>query len=653
MSIWLDPWTDRDLTKLSKMDFVFISARQMLSSTITETLFKGASWIVIDEVHFQSADQELALAVLRDKITKKTLGEARVAMLSEYAPSEFTGECLLPQSETIDMGHLSDSDDAWRPRFKFSMQNSVTQSDYFEFLANILTRIQDGPILVIVSSASDIEPLIKMLKEENVHKARKKPWKHRVRHLGTLDQPESLQLKDYVTISLPFYHTQRTRMGYNFVICPHWVVKDRLAKELGKDMPHVVSLARSEISFLASHASTRTLVSCTKEHYNQQIAENPIPLVQQTDPIGYYLQAHVLFPNCAQYEGLAKSLPLRLFHPREQIFWAFHRFRVGNFVKVNDASIHERVTVTETGKSTASHMIQMGLTFEWAAFLQYLHNSVYHAIEGGRERAHQGLVQIGLPLALTSTLHMGRVLTRTTESATAAQMEQELLAIVKDEEMEWAKGVAYGDLWCEAMLLSLHLETKLSASHGGWRLELPDTAELKRRYEHAIKSHFKFTAEPHSLKSLFSIDERHPALDEGLSFVRLFVISIAASRLCNLARVKYDNRVEARASDTGDGQLITGSDIGSSLPVYIAKDSIAHCAIDPVDLEKGQGLVYYSGIEAGGPISDQAGDGPVLVISGITNVSDENLDEVFHSVLEGPRMKLGTGLRGIIGYPFR
>lgn len=65
MSIWLDPWMDRDLTTLSKMDFVFVSARQMLSSTLTDTLLKRASWIVFDEVHLQSADQELALAILR------------------------------------------------------------------------------------------------------------------------------------------------------------------------------------------------------------------------------------------------------------------------------------------------------------------------------------------------------------------------------------------------------------------------------------------------------------------------------------------------------------------------------------------------------------------------------------------------------------
>lgn len=110
-------------------------------------------------------------------------------MLSGYTPTELTAQDLLPQSETIDMGHLSNADSPWKPHLKFSTKDLLTRDGYFEFLANILTKLQEGPILIIVPSASDIEPLVQMLKEENVHEARSTPWKHRIRHLGTSDQP--------------------------------------------------------------------------------------------------------------------------------------------------------------------------------------------------------------------------------------------------------------------------------------------------------------------------------------------------------------------------------------------------------------------------------------------------------------------------------
>lgn len=440
-------------------------------------------------------------------------------------------------------------------------------------------------------------------------------------------------------------------MGYKYVVCPHWVVRDWVDKGLGKNIPYMMSLARSEIAFLASHSSIRAFVSCTNEFY-KQLLQHPIPLVQQTDPIGYYLQAHVLFPDCAQYQGPENSLPLRLFHPQKQIFWAFHRLRVCGLIIVDDASTENRVNVTQTGKLTASHMSQMGLTFEWAAFIQYMYNCVYNVDGLGKERVHQGSVQIGLPLALTSTLHMGRLLSRTTKSATIAQMVTELLGIVQDSDMRWRHNVAHGDLWSEAILISLHLHNELSTSHGGWQLELPDAAELKKRCDYATKFYFKFTDEPWTLEALFSGFD-HPEMDEDVTFVQLFEISIAASRLFNLARVKYDHRVEDDGSKTQDGQWITGFDIGSNLPVYISKDSVAHCVIDPRDLEEGQAMVCYTALQARKPIPNQVGNGTSYTISGISYVSGEILYEVFHHVFKNHNLQPGDGLMKIIGYPFQ
>ncbi|KAL2024574.1 hypothetical protein VTK56DRAFT_7617 [Thermocarpiscus australiensis] len=342
---------------------------------IARKLFRGATHVVLDEVHEQSADQELSCA-LSHKHRHDEVWDGAIVMMTSYEESGTLGEdCLLRKVHGtavtpfyIRIQHAIAG--AWpelgEPRHHYleGEKAPLDPADYHDWVMKTVGRLLAEPKLRAIVFAPSDQILLSLSSELQRHGIRAVT-------LNLNDPVAQSQFDDsdeaLVILMRPYFSHRLRIKSVTHVLCPAFDEQPILYTRAGKELPTMVTLAEDRIRFLASHAETRqsaVYFAFTREARAQLPSTNG-PLLTEGDCLEYHLKAAGIYErHTANFPGT----PVRLRQPTVRAQWALRQMAYMDLVCYHRDSEPE-YSVAPMGRQVIRLMNCTGLGVRICRFL--------------------------------------------------------------------------------------------------------------------------------------------------------------------------------------------------------------------------------------------------------------------------------------------
>ncbi|KAL1849916.1 hypothetical protein Daus18300_013111 [Diaporthe australafricana] len=405
-------WNKFDAKTIVHDRISFVSARQMLGHGLE--ILAGAAIIVIDEVHHQPIDHELAIAQVRHWVKEGALAKVRIVLMSSYLPFTSSSTPLIPNLSHVElegsqlvkqMGHCT---------FGQGTSEVTTRDSFISFAKDVLHQrinLDDGPVLIIIPDSSYITKLLYHLKSEGIAKRSEKGGKTSTKWQITqfLNMGETFSADDIdkfpmggksVVISPPWFDKCRREIvdvRFKHVICPHWMTDNRYDKVLGRDVPCSALLSKSEMCFLAFQAKLAWL-TCTRDTW-EGASDRDSAEAERVAPTEYLIKAAKLFPGLIPYEESDKAMPLRIFPAGHRTCWSLQQLGYSALTEMVDLD-DNGVVLSDAGEAAVGYMLEMGLRLRGSTFLHRIVDLDIMA-SNDTESCSLSLLYLAIPLAVS------------------------------------------------------------------------------------------------------------------------------------------------------------------------------------------------------------------------------------------------------------
>lgn len=608
-------WEKFETQAMTKHRLSFVSARQVLGHGLT--ILGGANIIIVDEVHYQPVDHELAIARIRHWVKSDDLPNARIVLMSSYMTPTSSSPPLFPDLSHVQLSSSQRAADMGNCKFGDATDEDTTEDLFVSFVRETLDRrikAGNGPVLVFMPESNCISKLLEGLKDKKIARQCKKSgpdprvkdkWQVRLfTNLGdtfSADDLGEIHLDGKsIVISPPFFDKCRSKIGdaaaFEHVLCPHWMISDRFDKVLGRDVPCSALLSKSEMRFLASHAGHAWL-TCTRDTWDGA-SDRDSAEAERVAPTEYLMKAAVAFPGLAPYRASPNPMPLRVFPAVPRTFWSLIQLRYSALMQIIDLD-ENGVVLTPSGNAAVGYMLNMGLRLRGAVFLQYV-TTLEDDIPDDTRCMSLRLMHLAIPLAVSmghgySVLHYKW--NAGSEEERLGSLNGTVEKVCADTGMPNLSGLRrYGDDFLHAWLLAGSLASgKQSSGSPNWVLtkprRLPDIVAHIRRSIPATAAH---TSQGYSAlaRTIAGDMDESPESPETLRLISSFHECIYGAGIMNVACVK--GRATSHGRAIGHATNINGlapvlMSEGSVLdmeglddPLYVTFDRIKTVPLDPV-----------------------------------------------------------------------
>lgn len=484
---------DADVASQNKNNITYTTYEWVVTNNVAAApCFTTADFIVLDDVHALSMEQEIAC----DKLRLAAL-RARFVMLSAYPESdsfEAAGPFLPAGSDASkDIPRATLSGNPPSPALSYlpeqQSRDFVDMRGYGAWVIGVLRKQRRRTVVFVPA-----DPLLGMLAQliASEFPALRVYLLNADHDPSVVAQINATETENVVVLMRPYFGSRVHLASIDQVVCPAFDEVRLLDRVIGKDRLQNVQLSDDRMRFLSCHASSDGVASkvhlaSKKTRWEKTVRPTSGALFLHTSCTEYLLLIAELEPYSNPFrEAARRPTCMRLFPDGRQILWALKQLELLGLIHI-DAS--RGAGITRKGKLVLACTRQTGLSMRTALFL--LSAQREFDVVGNDGAAFIASIAVAATMAERGrSLLVLDVVTGYNDCLTDQQLSDHL-ALVSPCEItsNLDRGTEAtpertphlnGDTWCGAHLLTLP-DDGLSIRAGQWKSMVRDTGAHRVR----------------------------------------------------------------------------------------------------------------------------------------------------------------------------